>query len=297
MDEERQDRISIGGIVVSIVLGVGVALAGSSGSVEAGGIAVFAIAALLAYVINWTVFVPSYLARTETYFDLAGSSTYVGLIVVSLLLSEDLDTRALVVAGAVLIWAVRLGTFLFRRVRRDGGDSRFDRIKTDLLRFLMTWSVQALWVLLTISAALAVITSADRRAVDAYLIGGMTIWLVGFAIEVTADRQKRAFRADPANRDRFITTGLWAWSRHPNYFGEIMLWTGIAITALPILSGWRWLMLISPVFVAVLLTRISGVPLLERRAEKRWGDDAEFRAYTDATPAVIPRPPRRRIPG
>jgi steroid 5-alpha reductase family enzyme len=122
----------------------------------------------------------------------------------------------------------------------------------------------------------------------------MTVWLAGFVVEVVADQQKRAFRADPANDGRFITSGLWAWSRHPNYFGEITLWTGIAITALPILSGWRWLMLISPVFVVVLLTRISGIPMLERRAEARWGGDPEFRAYTDTTPVLIPRRPRRR---
>jgi steroid 5-alpha reductase family enzyme len=292
MDTTDQDRISIGGIVASVVLGVAVALAGSSGSVEAGGIAVFAIAAILAYAINWTIFVPSYLARTERYFDLTGSLTYGIVVIVSVVLSDDLDGRALVVAGAVLVWAARLGSFLFRRVRRDGGDGRFDAIKTDLLRFLMTWSLQALWVLLTVAAALAVITSDDRSDVDAFLIVGLGLWLVGFAIEVVADRQKRTFRADPANHDRFITTGLWAWSRHPNYFGEITLWTGIALTAVPILSGWRWIVLISPVFVAILLTRISGIPLLERRAEKRWGDDPAFRAYTDATPKLIPRPPR-----
>ena len=289
--ERKQQRISIIGTISSIVIGAGIAWAGSSGSVEAGGVAVFAIAAVLAYVINWVVFVPSYLSRTETYFDLTGSATYVSLILVASLASGDLDTRAVVVAGAVLVWAVRLGSFLFTRVRRDGGDGRFDRIKTDVLRFLMTWTLQALWVLLTLAAALAVITSDDRHEVDGFLVVGMALWLAGFAIEVVADRQKSAFRADPANTGRFITSGLWAWSRHPNYFGEITLWVGIAVAALPVLSGWRWLMLISPVFVVVLLTRISGIPMLEHRAEKRWGDDPEFRAYTDTTPVLVPRPP------
>ena len=293
MTRQRTNRISVGGIVASVVIGAAVAMAGSSGSVEVAGVAVFAITAVLAYLINWVAFVPSYLARTETYFDLTGSATYITLIIVALLASEQLDERAVVVACAVLVWALRLGSFLFRRVRREGGDGRFDRIKTDPLRFLMTWSLQALWVLLTLAAALAVITSDDRQGVDAFMIVGMAVWLVGFAIEVTADRQKTAFRADAANEGRFITTGLWGWSRHPNYFGEITLWSGIAITAIPILSGWRWLMLISPVFVAILLTRISGIPMLERRAEKRWGTDPEFRAYTDATPSLVPRRPRQ----
>jgi steroid 5-alpha reductase family enzyme len=292
MDTERQNRISLGGIFASVAVGAAVALAGSSGSAEAGGLAVFAIAAILAFAINWIVFVPSYLAHTEKYYDLTGSLTYVSLIVFSLLASDDLDARAAIVAGAVLLWAVRLGTFLFRRVRRDGGDGRFDWIKTDALRFLMTWSLQGLWVLLTLAAALAVITAETREDTDVFLIVGMLVWMVGFVVEVTADRQKSAFRSNPANDGRFIRTGLWAWSRHPNYFGEITLWTGIAITSLPILSGWRWIVLISPLFVTLLLTRISGIPLLERRAEKRWGTDPEFRVYTDTTPVLVPRRPR-----
>jgi steroid 5-alpha reductase family enzyme len=290
---KKQNQISIVGLIATVVLGTGLALAGSSGSVEAGGPAVFAIAAILAYAINWIVFVPSYLARTEAYFDLTGSLTYISLIVVSVLAADDVDARALIVAAAVIIWALRLGSFLFRRVKRDGGDGRFDWIKTNFLRFFMTWSLQALWVLLTLAAALAVITAEDREDVDVFMIVGMAVWLLGFAIEVFADRQKSVFRSNPANEGRFITSGIWAWSRHPNYFGEITLWVGIAITAIPVLSGWRWLVLISPVFVIVLLTRISGIPMLERRGEKRWGDDPEFRSYTDNTSVLIPRPPRQ----
>ncbi len=119
------------------------------------------------------------------------------------------------------------------------------------------------------------------------------VWLVGFGIEVAADDQKRAFRADPANRGRFITTGLWAWSRHPNYFGEITLWVGVALVALPALSGWQHLTLVSPLFVGLLLTRVSGVPLLEARGQATWGDDPEYRDYVARTPVLVLRPPRR----
>ena len=290
MTKQKQSRVSIAGIVVALVIGAGITVAGSSGSLEAGGTSVFAIAAILALVINWAVFVPSYLWRTEAYFDLTGSLTYISVIALSVLASDNLDTRALVVAGAVIVWAARLGSFLFRRVRRDGGDGRFDWIKTNFLRFLMTWTLQGLWVLLTLATALAVITAKDRADIDVFLIVGMSVWLAGFVIEVIADRQKSAFRANPANKGRFITSGLWAWSRHPNYLGEIVLWTGITFAAIPVLSGWRWLMLISPIFVFVLLTRISGIPMLEHRAEERWGADPEFRSYIDSTPALIPRP-------
>ena len=288
-----QNRNSLIGIVASMAIGALVILAGSDGSTKVGSLAVFALCGILAYVINWIVFVPSNQAKTEHYFDLTGSITYLTLTVVALLLSDDLDGRAVIVAAMVILWATRLGSFLFARVKRDGRDGRFDRIKTDPLRFFMTWTLQGLWVLLTLACALAIITGSDRRSIEWVAIVGIVVWVAGFSIEVVADQQKSVFKRDPANSGRFITTGLWAWSRHPNYFGEITLWTGIAIIALPILEGWRWVTLISPVFVIVLLTRVSGIPMLEARAKKRWGDEQSFQTYTSNTPVLIPRPPRR----
>ena len=287
-----RSRTSLLGIVASLVVGALVILAGSDGSSEVGPIAVFALCGVLSYVINWLVFVPSNIAQTEHYFDLTGSVTYVALTSVAVVASEDLDARSVIVAIMVVVWALRLGSFLFRRVRRDGRDGRFDRIKVDPLQFFMTWTLQALWVLLTLACALAIITGVERRALDWVGIIGIVVWVIGFTIEVVADRQKSAFKQDPANAGGFITSGLWAWSRHPNYFGEITLWVGVAIMALPVLSGWRWAMLISPVFVVVLLTRISGIPMLEARAKKRWGDDESFQIYTSNTPVLVPRPPR-----
>lgn len=275
------------------MIGAFVALAGSDGSTKLSWISVFALCALLAYIINWAVYVPSNRAKTEQYFDLTGSVTYLAVIVVALLLSDDIDARAAIVGAMVAVWAVRLGSFLFRRVRRDGRDGRFDEIKVDPLRFFMTWTLQGLWVLLTVACALAIITSVERRSIGWLAILGIALWFAGFAVEVVADRQKSTFKRDPANKGRFISTGLWAWSRHPNYFGEIALWTGIAIVAIPLLSGWRWVVLISPVFVTLLLTRVSGIPMLEARAEKRWGQDEDFQVYTRTTPVLIPRPPRR----
>jgi steroid 5-alpha reductase family enzyme len=289
-DEKRNSLV---GIVAAVAVGALVAVAGSDGSWKVGPIAVFAVCGILSYAINWAVFVPSYMARTEHYFDLTGSATYVTVTAVAIVLSEDLDARALIVGAMVIVWALRLGSFLFRRVRRAGRDGRFDQIKTDALRFFMTWTLQGLWVLLTLAAALAIITGVEREPIGWTAVAGMVVWGAGFAIEVVADRQKSVFKRDPANEGRFITSGLWAWSRHPNYFGEIVLWTGIAIVALPVLSGWRWATLISPVFVTLLLTRVSGIPMLEARAEKRWGSEEEFRTYTANTPVLIPRPPRR----
>ena len=159
-----QNRNSFIGIVAALLIGALVALAGSDGSTTVGSISVFALCGLLAYAINWVVFVPSNRAKTEHYFDLTGSATYLTVTTVALVLSSDLDARAIIVGVMVWVWALRLGSFLFRRVRRDGRDGRFDRIKTDPLRFFMTWTLQGLWVLLTLAAALAIITGTERTA-------------------------------------------------------------------------------------------------------------------------------------
>lgn len=275
-----------------LVVAVLVALAGSDGSVEVGDIPLFFLCGVVAFAIQWVVFVPSWIRRTEMFFDLTGSATYLTVVILALVLNEDADARAILVAVLVAAWALRLGTFLFARVRAAGFDRRFDDLKQSFPRFLMTWTLQGLWVFLTLAAGLAAMTSADREDLGVFAIVGALVWAVGFAIEVTADRQKSAFRADAANADRFITGGLWAWSRHPNYFGEIVLWTGVTLIALPVLSGWQWVTLISPFFVTLLLTRVSGIPLLEARARNTWGNDPEYQAYVERTPVLIPRPPR-----
>jgi steroid 5-alpha reductase family enzyme len=283
---------SLAGIAVALAVAGTVAWAGSGGSARVGGMPLFAVCAGIAFVVQWVAFVPAYLRQTEHYYDLTGSLTYLGLVALALALGPRPDARSLLLGGLIAVWAVRLGTFLFRRVRRSGADTRFDDIKPDALRFAMTWTLQGLWVFLTASCALAAITSTTRVPLGAWGAIGAGVWLAGFALEVIADRQKSAFREDPANRDRFIDTGLWAWSRHPNYFGEIVLWAGIALLAWPALSGGQLVTLVSPVFVYVLLTRVSGVPMLEARAKKRWGDDPAFRAYKARTPVLVPRPPR-----
>lgn len=293
--EGRSLKGAIGGSLAAIVIGALVALAGSQGSVSVGSVPVFALCALLAYLINWVAFIPANAAKTERFYDLTGSMTYITVTVVAVVLSDGLDPRAFIAAAMVVVWAGRLGTFLFRRIRREGEDQRFDEIKTSAVRFFMTWTLQGLWVLLTAAAALAIITSEERQALGWVAFVGIAVWAIGFAVEVVADQQKSAFKKDPSNEGRFITTGLWAWSRHPNYFGEITLWTGVAVMAVPILTGWRWVVLISPIFVYLLITRVSGVPMLEKRADKRWGGEEEYERYKANTPVLVPRPPRNPI--
>jgi steroid 5-alpha reductase family enzyme len=276
----------------SLAVAAAVGFAGSWGGPRLGAIPVFALCVALAFAINWLVWIPASLWRTERFYDLTGSVTFVAVTALALVATRAPGGAAsvwrVVLAAMVVVWAVRLGSFLFIRVRRDGSDGRFDAIKVDPVAFLATWTLQALWVSVTAAAALAALTVPEGLG-GVWAVVGLVVWGKGFAIEVIADAQKRRFRANAANAGRFITSGLWSRSRHPNYFGEILLWCGVALMAVPTLSGWRWLVLISPVFVWLLLTRVSGVPLLEARAAARFGDDPAYGAYVARTPVLVPQ--------
>lgn len=286
---KKTDRNALIAFPVVVIVGILVALAGSQGGSRIGSLPVFALCVGLAFLIQWLVFIPAFRLQTEKFFDLTGSLTYISVISIAALLSAGTDARSILLWALVVIWAGRLGTFLFRRVRKAGKDDRFDEIKPSFIRFLNVWTIQGLWVTFTMAAALVAITTASHKPLDIFALIGFVVWLIGFSIEVMADAQKSRFNANPQNKGRFIQTGLWSRSRHPNYFGEITLWVGVAIIALPVLQGWQWVAMISPVFVALLITRISGVPLLEKKADEKWGGQADYEAYKKNTPVLIPR--------
>ena len=265
------------------------AVAGGQNGITVSGVPLFGWLVGFIYLIQWVVFIPSYAKQTEHYFDLTGSLTYIAVATISLVFSPNLNSRAILLGALVIIWAARLGTFLFRRVKKDGKDGRFDEIKPDFVRFLNVWTIQALWVTFTAAAAFIAISSMNQKPLGVFAILGLLIWIVGFGIEVMADSQKSQFKADPKNKGKFINVGLWSKSRHPNYFGEIVLWIGVALIAFPVLQGWQLVGLISPIFVTLLLTRVSGVPLLENRADEKWGGQADYEAYKKNTPVLIPK--------
>jgi steroid 5-alpha reductase family enzyme len=274
-----------------MLIAAGLAFAGSQGGTRVLGIPLFAACVALAFIIQWIAFIPAYIMQTETFFDLTGSITYLSLVLLAVIFRPSIDARAWLLLALVSVWAIRLGTFLFRRVRAEGFDRRFTELKPSFARFLMTWTLQGLWVSFSLAAALAAITSVISIKIGTFALIGALIWAAGFAIEAIADWQKSRFRADTNNAGRFINVGLWSWSRHPNYFGEITLWIGIAIIAMPVLRGWQWLTMISPLFIILLLTRISGIPMLEARADEKWGGKSEYEQYKARTSILIPRPP------
>jgi steroid 5-alpha reductase family enzyme len=253
------------------------------------GLTIFASCALIAFITQWIALIPAYLLKTEPFYDLTGGATYLAVVIFAFMQSNQHDLRSIILTCLIVIWALRLASFLFLRVRKQGSDSRFDVIKLNFWRFSIAWTIQGLWVLITAGAAIAAITSNHK--VDFGWIGalGLLLWLIGFLMEAVADNQKRVFKQQKNTHKEFIQTGLWARSRHPNYFGEILLWIGVAIIAYPALYQWQLITIISPLFVILLLTKISGISMQEKQADERWADDAGYQAYKKRTPVLIPK--------
>jgi len=245
-------------------------------------------AIIFAFIIQWILFIPAYLFQTEKFFDMSGSFTYIFVITYTLCLSyssSGINYGNILLSSFIIIWAIRLGSFLFFRIKKDGEDKRFRSIKPSPTRFFMTWSLQGMWVSICSACALAGI--ANGIIVNSLFYFGAFIFVLGFIVEIIADNQKTKFRKDPANKDKFIDSGLWSYSRHPNYLGEITLWLGVSIMSLSSLTGWQLITLISPIFTYVLLVYISGVRILEARGRKKWGHLDTYQEYIKSTPTLL----------
>ena len=275
-------------IMVAVAFAAGVAWAGGQQSPQVRGMSLVMVCAALAFSLQWLAFVPAFVLQTEKFYDLVGCATYLSVLLLVALQSPALQAADFVMLAMCGTWALRLGLFLFWRIHKDGSDKRFTDIKPSFFRFLMAWSLQGLWVFLTLSAVLIVVSTPGDHAISAFTVVGGLLWLAGFATEAVADAQKRAFKAVPANKGRFIQSGLWSRSRHPNYAGEITLWVGVFICAIPQLAGWQWVGIVSPLFIILLLTKVSGLPMLEASADKQWGAEADYQAYKTKTPILWP---------
>ena len=275
-------------ITVSLICISLINVAGQNIELEIRGVNAFTFILIIAVLLQIIFFIPSFLLKTEKYYDIVGSLTYIITISIAYFSVENKTMIDSIIYFYVMVWASRLGIYLFRRVRNDGKDIRFEKAKRHFFWFLQYWMGQALWVSLTACAAIIAILSPEDNTLPVFAIIGMALWLSGFAIESISDYQKRVFRKENNPSESFIHTGLWARSRHPNYFGEITLWTGISVIALNTLTGIEYITLISPVFVYILLTRMSGINLLERIADERYGHLEEYQRYKSTTPVLIP---------
>ena len=294
MDSTRQD-LRLTTIVVtsvSIIVFLMVSAVGNN-SVIFNEYSAVLYCAVICIGIQWVVWIPASIGKTERFYDLTGGLTYLTVVGFSLWAgsqSEPPSLRELIVSLLVVIWSLRLSSFLYLRIHRTGKDGRFDQLKTSPIRFLVPWTLQGLWVFLTMIVVIVINSQADSAPALGIWDGiGLSIWILGFGIEAIADNQKTVFNTEPENKGKWIDSGLWSYSRHPNYLGEILLWTGIAFFGISCFTGLERVAWISPIFIYLLLTKISGTPILDKRALEKWGDDPEYQKYRDNTPALIPR--------
>ena len=277
-------------IVINLIISL-IAFAIAISIAYATGIELVFRAVFLAFAIQWLAFIPAYIFQTEKFYDLTGSLTYLSVIWYSLVYSSEyftnLNQANLVIVLLITFWALRLGSFLFMRIHKDGEDKRFRTIKPSASQFFMTWTLQGLWVSLCTMCALTAISTKTGLIVNPVFFIGLILFIFGFLLEIIADKQKSEFRAIPENKEKFITSGLWSRSRHPNYFGEIVLWTGIAVMSFSSLEGLQYLTLISPIFTYILLVYISGVRMLEGRGDVKWGDNEDYKNYKKNTPVLF----------
>tara|TARA_B100001109_G_scaffold22019_3_gene15757 strand:+ start:502 stop:1410 length:909 start_codon:yes stop_codon:yes gene_type:complete len=266
----------------------------SAGTIESDGLSLIMMAMYISFAIHWLLFLPSYIFQTEKFYDLTGSLTYITVLsfvvfIKQTAVHEILDLRSLLLYFCIMIWTVRLGGFLFWRVLKDGHDKRFKTILPSFSQLFMTWTLSAAWVFIQSLSALVALSALVQ--VEMGVIGwiGLGLWIFGFGFQVLADYQKTKFKSNPSNEGKFITGGLWDLSRHPNYFGEVTLWIGISVIAVPVMSGLQYVSLISPVFGFLLIYFVSGVRMLEHRSDKKWGEKPEYQEYKRNTPVFFPK--------
>ena len=242
----------------------------------------------MAVLIQFVIFLPSFLFQTEKFYDLTGSLTFISVTSIAYFSLDNPTTIDTILYLYVIVWAGRLGIFLFRRINKDGKDERFDKAKKKFFWFLQYWMGQAAWVVFSAGASILAILSPVEAELEVLAFIGIFLWWSGFLIEVISDYQKRKFRETSDPKTEFISTGLWARSRHPNYFGEITLWVGMAVISLSSLSGIEYITaVVSPLFVYLLLRKAEGVPMLERIADERYGELSDYQEYKANTPVLM----------
>lgn len=242
---------------------------------------------ILSFITHWLLFIPAYVFKTEKFYDLTGTISYISIVLYVLLSSTNgiINYGNIIVSSLIIMWTLRLGTFLFIRIKKAGEDKRFREIKKSFSWFFMAFTISGMWVSICAICALTGISNGIELTGVTYI--GIVIFIFGFALEIISDNQKTNFRKIEYNKDKFITTGLWKYSRHPNYLGEIVLWTGVAIISYSSLEAYQMFTLVSPIFTYLLLVKVSGINLLEKSGEKKWGHLESYKSYKENTPRLI----------
>ena len=250
------------------------------------------IALVITFFIQIIFFIVASSFKTDKVTDLSYGLTFITIALIFLAKSAQNPVHFLI-AGLVLVWAIRLTGYLFIRILKTTKDERFENIRTNFAKLAKFWFFQALAVWIIMLPTLTVLN------LETTLFGtiskiGLFMWLVGFAVEAIADQQKFNFRTKEANKDKWINTGLWKFSRHPNYFGEILVWWGIFLLIVPYLKNLQLLTIFGPIFITFILLFVSGIPPLEKKSDEKFKNNRNYQQYKKKTSLLIPLPNKQQ---
>jgi len=239
-------------------------------------------------ILNTLSFIHSYIFKSDIFFDLIGSISFISVGVASLLLIPDVDANQILIFFLLIFWALRLGPFLFIRRLSAGPDERLSEYFKSPLSLYFIWTMNSLWVFLTSLSMIIIFSSSQNNEFGLIQWLGLLIWVLGFLIEVVSDTQKSKF--NKKNKGAFIDVGLWKYIRHPNYLGEIIIWLGIFVISISYINSiFTALSILSPIFVFVLLRFLTGVPQLEQRGQEKWGKQEKYLKYKEKTGILLPK--------
>jgi steroid 5-alpha reductase family enzyme len=237
--------------------------------------------------IQFVFFTAAFLFQTDKFTDLTYGLTFIILAVLGLWIHQDFSILKIVLAAMVVLWGIRLAGYLFYRILKIKKDSRFDEIRENFWKFAGFWFFQGISVW-AISIPVSYLLSQNNPGdFDTFSYLGVAVFLIGLVIETIADIQKFRFKQDSKNKGKWIDTGLWSYSRHPNYFGEILCWWGVFFYILPYIYNWGYLTIIGPVYITVLISFVSGIPILEKRYNERYKDNEDYQEYKENTSILV----------
>lgn len=245
------------------------------------------IAVLFVYMSLW--FLVSFLKKRNDVADVAWGLGFVLMTWTSYFLSGDSGVRGILVGILVSVWGLRLAWHIHARNKGKAEDYRYLAWRKEwgkwfyLRSYFQVYLLQGLFLFLIVLPVL-LINKSTGTALGLLDIVGVVVWLLGFYFEAVGDAQLARFIKDPANKGKLMQSGLWAYTRHPNYFGEVTQWWGIWIIALSVSGG--WLAIIGPITITFLILKVSGIPMLERKME----ENPDFAEYKRKTSVFIPLP-------